>query len=188
MNGNAEDDNDIQFDENGNEIGKADVEAVVVPTVMIDKSLLHPNPELDAPPLVEFPRLLQPSRLEVLPEASREASRETSLHTPTVMGGASTNATLALLSQAKAENNKIEEDLKRLLELPLPTEKLSRPADLARDVDTKLDTLEKYWDEQRLTVGTVLKRMLWIVDNMVVKEREEGQKERRAQEMGWAEN
>ena len=92
---------------------------------------------------------------------------------------------MTLLSHAQAEYSKAVEDLKALLDLPLLTEKLYRPADPVRDVSSRLDTLEKYWDEHGATVGTVLKRMLWIVDSMVVKEGEYGQRERRAQEMGW---
>jgi len=181
VNGNAEDEDKILFDEDGNEVAMASDQAPIVPTVKVDRRLLFPSPQPDPSALPNFPRPFQPGRLEILPEASQE----TSLHTPTVLGGISTNKTLTLLSHAQAENSKIEEDLKALLGLPLPTEKLYRPADLARDVSSRLDTLEKYWDEQGVTVGTVLKRMLWIVDSMVVKEREGGQRERRAQEMGW---
>lgn len=63
--------------------------------------------------------------------------------------------------------------------------RLQRPRDLAGNVTTRLDTLEQYWDEQGIIVGTVLKRMLWIVDTMIVKEREEAQKLMRKKEMGW---
>lgn len=66
-----------------------------------------------------------------------------------------------------------------------PPRKLRKPRDLAVDVTTHLDTLQKYWDDQGIIVGTVLRRMLWIVDTMIVKEREEAQKLLRKQEMGW---
>ena len=89
---------------------------------------------------------------------------------------------MTLLSHAQAEYSK---DLKALLDLSLPTEKLYQPADPVRDISSRLDTLEKYCDEQGATVETVLKRILWVVNSLVVKEREDGQRERRPQEMGW---
>ncbi|KAL7272544.1 hypothetical protein RUND412_004643 [Rhizina undulata] len=68
---------------------------------------------------------------------------------------------------------------------PLQVEQLYRPGDLATDVTARLDALERYWNEQGLVVGTVLKRMLWIVDSLIVKEREEAQRVMRRREMGW---
>lgn len=67
-----------------------------------------------------------------------------------------------------------------------PPRKLRRPRDLVGDATTRLDTLEKYWNDQGIIVGTVLKRMLWIVDTIIVKEREEAQRLARKHEMGWA--
>lgn len=72
----------------------------------------------------------------------------------------------------------------RLQDSP-PPRKLQRPRDLADDATTRLDTLEKYWNDQGIIVGTVLKRMLWIVDTIIVKEREEAQRLARKHEMGW---
>ena len=121
----------------------------------------------------------QAERLEIF----LEASRGTSLHPPAVF---STNKALTLLSHAQAEYSKAEEVLKALLDLQLPNEKLYQPAEPVRDISSRLDTPEKYWGEQDATVGTVLKRILWIVDSLVVKEfeREDGQRKRRAQEIG----
>lgn len=62
---------------------------------------------------------------------------------------------------------------------------LERPLHLASDVISRLNALEKYWDEQGIVVGTVLRRMLWIVDIMIIKEREEAQRLIRRKEMGW---
>lgn len=67
-----------------------------------------------------------------------------------------------------------------------PPLKSRRPRDLVGDATTRLDTLEKYWNDQGIIVGTVLKRMLWIVDTIIVKEREEAQRLARKYEMGWA--
>jgi hypothetical protein len=56
---------------------------------------------------------------------------------------------------------------------------------LGKDVANRLDNMEKYWAEQSLAMGTVLKRMLVVVDNLIIKEREQAQKEARRDEMGW---
>lgn len=175
-------DEDVIFDEDGNEILVSSDADIILPSVVVDKTLLHADSMQGTPTSQEYLRSFRPGGLEVL----QEASRETSLHTPTVIvGGNRIGKTLGVpTSQGKAEIT-VAEELRALLDLPLPTEKIYRPADLARDVGGRLDALEKHWEEQRLTVGTVLKRMLWIVDSMVVKERENVQKDVRAQEMGW---
>lgn len=54
-----------------------------------------------------------------------------------------------------------------------------------KDVAGRLDDMERYWAEQSLVMGTVLKRMLVVVDGLIVKEREQAQKEQRRVEMGW---
>lgn len=69
-----------------------------------------------------------------------------------------------------------------------PPRKLQRPRDLVGDASTRLDTLEKYWNDQGIIVGTVLRRMLWIVDTIIVKEREEAQRLARKHEMGWTDD
>lgn len=74
-----------------------------------------------------------------------------------------------------------------LLDSP-PPRKLQRPRDLVGDATTRLDTLEKYWNDQGIIVGTVLRRMLWIVDTIIVKEREEAQRLARKHEMGWTDD
>jgi hypothetical protein len=56
---------------------------------------------------------------------------------------------------------------------------------LGKDVAKRLDDMEKYWAEQSLAMGTVLKRMLVVIDNLIIKEREQAQKEARRDEMGW---
>ncbi|KAA8906394.1 hypothetical protein FN846DRAFT_1013716 [Sphaerosporella brunnea] len=56
---------------------------------------------------------------------------------------------------------------------------------LGKDVAARLDNMEKYWAEQSVAMGTVLKRMLVVVDNLIIKEREQAQKEARRAEMGW---
>ena len=56
---------------------------------------------------------------------------------------------------------------------------------LGRDVAGRLDELERYWEEQSRGVGDTLKRMLIVVDGLIVKEREEAQREQRRREMGW---
>jgi hypothetical protein len=57
---------------------------------------------------------------------------------------------------------------------------------LGKAAGTKLDSWEKYWEEQNIAMGTVLKKMLVIVDSLIVKEREQAQKEARRSEMGWS--
>lgn len=79
------------------------------------------------------------------------------------------------------------EEKHRSLDSP-PPRKLQRPRDLVGDATTRLDMLEKYWNDQGIIVGTVLRRMLWIVDTIIVKEREEAQRLARKNEMGWADN
>lgn len=182
VNGNAEEDENraICF-EDGNALAATSDQGTNAPAVVVDETSLYPDTPMEPFIFPQFQRLFQPGRLEILPEASRE----TSLHTPTVIGGVSTSKTLTLLNQGKTETSKIEEELRTLLSLPLPMGKVQRPVDLAREVSDQLEAMDKYWDEQRLTVGTALKRLLWVVDNMVVREREEGQKTKRAQEMGW---
>lgn len=69
-----------------------------------------------------------------------------------------------------------------------PPRKFQRPRDLVGDATTRLDTLEKYWNDQGIIVGTVLRRMLWIVDTIIVKEREEAQRLARKHEMGWTDD
>lgn len=69
-----------------------------------------------------------------------------------------------------------------------PPRKLQQPRDLVGDATTRLDMLEKYWNDQGIIVGTVLRRMLWIVDTIIVKEREEAQRLARKNEMGWADD
>lgn len=69
-----------------------------------------------------------------------------------------------------------------------PPRKLQRPRDLVGDATIRLETLEKYWNDQGIIVGTVLRRMLWIVDTIIVKEREEAQRLARKHEMGWADD
>ena len=56
-----------------------------------------------------------------------------------------------------------------------------------RDVAGRLDDMERYWAEQSQVIGKVLKRMLVVVDGLIVKEREQAQKEQRRLEMGWFE-
>jgi hypothetical protein len=56
---------------------------------------------------------------------------------------------------------------------------------LGRETAIRLDNMEKYWAEQSLAMGTVLKKMLVIVDTLIVKEREQTQRDRRRVEMGW---
>ncbi|TGZ76444.1 hypothetical protein EX30DRAFT_344885 [Ascodesmis nigricans] len=80
---------------------------------------------------------------------------------------------------------------KRLQEIPsLPRAGLkARPKSrLGKDVVQKLDALENYWNEQSVVMGTVLKRMLVVVDNLIVKEREEAQRRQRRMDMGWGES
>lgn len=57
---------------------------------------------------------------------------------------------------------------------------------LGRDVAMRLDNMEKYWAEQSIAMGSVLKQMLVVVDRLIIKEREEAQKEARKIEMGWS--
>lgn len=184
VNGNAEDD-EVIFDEDGNEISAPSERENSEATVVVDRALLHPEihqgyaPSSLSPTHGTFPQSFRPGRLESL----LEASRETSLHTTTVAGGVPTNRTLTVLSSHPEED--LEASLQQLLELDLPTQRLYRPGDVVRDATGRLDALEKYWDEQGLLVGSVLKRMLWVVDSLIVKERHEAQKEERAKEMGW---
>ncbi|KAF8426371.1 hypothetical protein EV426DRAFT_704324 [Tirmania nivea] len=98
------------------------------------------NPQTNLSALEDFPRSFQPGRLEIYQRHRRRRAPHSN------------------------KNSKIEEDLNTLLDLPLPTEKLYRPT----NVSSRLDTLEKYLDEQGAAVETVLKRMLWIVDSMVL--------------------
>lgn len=79
------------------------------------------------------------------------------------------------------------EEKHRPLDSP-PPRKPQRPRDLVGDATTRLDILEKYWNDQGIIVGTVLRRMLWIVDTIIVKEREEAQRLARKNEMGWADD
>ncbi|KAI5857875.1 hypothetical protein BZA05DRAFT_385130 [Tricharina praecox] len=65
---------------------------------------------------------------------------------------------------------------------PSPRRPQSR---LGKDVAGRLGAMEKYWGDQNIEMGAVLKRMLVIVDNIIVKEREQAQKEARRREMGW---
>lgn len=57
---------------------------------------------------------------------------------------------------------------------------------LGKDVATRLDNMEKYWAEQSIAMGSVLKKMLVVVDTLIVKEREQTQKDARKIEMGWS--
>ncbi|KAF8467677.1 hypothetical protein BDZ91DRAFT_762492 [Kalaharituber pfeilii] len=66
-------------------------------------------------------------------------------------------------------------------------EKLYRLVDLVREAEGKLGSLEKYWSDEHPTARAVFKRTLWVVDNLIVKERETGQRGERAREMGWDE-
>ncbi|KAF8543563.1 hypothetical protein BDD12DRAFT_801917 [Trichophaea hybrida] len=57
---------------------------------------------------------------------------------------------------------------------------------LGKDVATRLDNMEKYWAEQSIAMGAVLKKMLVVVDTLIIKEREQSQKDARRFEMGWS--
>jgi len=65
---------------------------------------------------------------------------------------------------------------------PAPRRPQSR---LGQDVADKLVAMEKYWADQSVPIGAVLRRMLVVVDNLIVKEREQAQKEARKKGMGW---
>jgi hypothetical protein len=70
---------------------------------------------------------------------------------------------------------------------PVPVSSMRRPnSRLGKDVASRLDSMEKYWAEQSIAMGTVLKKMLVVVDTLIIKEREQAQRESRRMEMGWS--
>ncbi|KAI5795209.1 hypothetical protein EDC01DRAFT_654507 [Geopyxis carbonaria] len=69
--------------------------------------------------------------------------------------------------------------------LPRPVSSANPQGRLGKDAASRLTAMEKYWDEQSSQMGTVLKRMLVVIDGLIIKEREESQKQTRGVQMGW---
>jgi hypothetical protein len=154
-------DNKVQSDEEFEEFVPEDVEGLLPEEVKVLEAVLETESMPDnLPPPVADPTLLHPEY------------RSTSLTTTTSTSARERKSTTTPGRSGSRRRNSEPTNARRL-------------ENLGGDVAGRLDALEKYWDEQGIVVGAVLKRMLWIVDTLIVKEREEAQRMLRRREMGW---
>ena len=160
-------DNKIHLDEEFEEFVPEDVEGLLPEEVKVLEAVLATEPIPDnLPPPIADPTLLHPEYRSSLSAITSAPEQKKATIAPPTNSSSS--------SSSRRRNS-------------VPTNPRRLENNLGGDVAHRLDALEKYWDEQGIVVGAVLKRMLWIVDTLIVKEREEAQRALRRKEMGWEE-